>query len=413
MLSVDGESYHCGQYRPRYQHSPASTSENTVSPVAARPAPLRVESQHAPASVTPARPSEEVVAVAEAPSIPDPSSAEITSLVDKIVASKTLEVDSSEFIVEPDIWPALALALPEDLGARLHYSSTTRTLIVTWPSSVHESFVWISDVFAEAKKRDSSLISITNTAIPFEGEFQGDTSTPDFALGRRTSDGEKYYIIIEAATRKLRKTWKPLQQNISYVPKSHPLTQSAFIQATRATASLELLGPVKIGDTTWGPAINRIMLTIWMQRDRPDGSFERKAWDITPIDNQIDHPDLLARHAQVDKLIRGISRAVIAQPTFSLAYPDKNSFRINWTGFYKDLPQRMLADSWARWLQWAARSLPKPVPPPVQLKFHDLSDENLENLRKRGRKFYVSDSDDEEEATGSIKRQRKQQKLEQ
>jgi hypothetical protein len=128
--------------------------------------------------------------------------------------------------------------------------------------------------------------------------------------------------------------------------------------------------------------------------------------DITPIDNQIDHPDLLARHAQVDKLIRGISRAVIAQPTFSLAYPDKNSFRINWTGFYKDLPQRMLADSWARWLQWAARSLPKPVPPPVQLKFHDLSDENLENLRKRGRKFYVSDSDDEEEATGSIKRQR-------
>jgi hypothetical protein len=159
--------------------------------------------------------------------------------------------------------------------------------------------VWISDVFAEAKKRDSSLISITNTAIPFEGEFQGDTSTPDFALGRRTSDGEKYYIIIEAAYSQTAKDLEAvaakhlmrsevacvigldfISRRFRFPPTSpnpvDPLTQSAFIQATRATASPELLGPVKIGDTTWGPAINRIMLTIWMQRDRV-------SWLIVPV----------------------------------------------------------------------------------------------------------------------------------
>jgi hypothetical protein len=51
--------------------------------------------------------------------------------------------------------------------------------------------------------------------------------------------------------------------------------------------------------------------------------------------------------------------------------------------------------------------LPTPVLTPVELAFHDLSDENLETLGKRGRKFYVSDSeDDEDEMTASIKKRR-------
>ncbi|KAJ7306701.1 hypothetical protein DFH08DRAFT_902025, partial [Mycena albidolilacea] len=368
MLSVDGESYPSGQYKPRYAQALAGVSRGP-------PVPSRVESRQrtstsvmpAKPSVTPARPSEEVVA--EAKSIPDSYSAEIRALVDKIVGSKTLEVESSEFTVEPKIWPVLALALPEDLGARFHYSSTTSILIVTWPCAVHESFVWISDVFLEAKKKDSTLISATNTAIPFEGEYQGDTSIPDFALGRKTSDGEKYHVIIEAAYSQTAKKLENVaakhltrpdvacvigldftSPQFHYPPTSptpvQPLTQSAFIHAT--SRSPDLLGAVKIGNTTWAPAIKHIVVTIWMQRDSPAENFERKTWDITPIANQIDHPNLLARHAQIDKLIRGISRAVIAQPTFGLAYPDKNSFRINWTGLYNDLPRRLLVDSWSR-----------------------------------------------------------------
>jgi hypothetical protein len=148
--------------------------------------------------------------------------------------------------------------------------------------------VWISDVFLEAKKKDSTLISATNTAIPFEGEYQGDTSIPDFALGRKTSDGEKYHIIIEAAYSQTAKKLENVaakhltrpdvacvigldftSPQFHYPPTSptpvQPLTQSAFIHAT--SRSPDLLGAVTIGNTTWAPAIKRIVVTIWMQRD--------------------------------------------------------------------------------------------------------------------------------------------------
>jgi hypothetical protein len=70
MLSVDGESYPSGQYKPRYAQALAGVSRGP-------PVPSRVESRQrtstsvmpAKPSVTPARPSEEVVA--EAKSIPD------------------------------------------------------------------------------------------------------------------------------------------------------------------------------------------------------------------------------------------------------------------------------------------------------------------------------------------------------
>jgi hypothetical protein len=116
--------------------------------------------------------------------------------------------------------------------------------------------------------------------------------------------------------------------------------------------------------------------------------------NISPIENDAQGSNLVQYHTEILTLIRRITRAVLTPPIFNLVYPAKDSFTINWGGFYDDLHERLLLDAFRRWLHWAfERSSTLPSPDKQEVEIHELP---REDLKRRAAELYP-DSDDEGE----------------
>jgi hypothetical protein len=116
--------------------------------------------------------------------------------------------------------------------------------------------------------------------------------------------------------------------------------------------------------------------------------------NISPIENDTPNSHLGQYHTEILTLIRRITRAVLTPPIFNLLYPVKDSFAINWEGFYDDLHDRLLLDAYRRWLHWAfERSSTLPSPDEQDVEIHELP---REDLKRRAAELYP-DSDDEGE----------------
>ncbi|KAF7372528.1 hypothetical protein MVEN_00114900 [Mycena venus] len=271
-------------------------------------------------------------------------------------------------------------------------------LIVTWPTKVHESFKWIIKSLEDATKARPQFVSETNTPIPFiSGPHKGGSITPDFAFGKNTSsDDTLYSIIVESAFRQSPKNLEETATkhltcpevacviglnfdtpSFTYPsPSPTPVPDLSF-NDLKAGAKVSLRGGVKFRGTTWAPPIKGIQLTIWFKKQGTVVTVDKMAWDITPIENDTRHPDLRKRHSEIVNLIRKISCAVIDKSTFKLIYPDKDSFNIDWEGFYDDIDRRLLSDAFRRWLKWAfdrSPTLASPNEPTVKINDLGASD---------------------------------------
>ncbi|KAJ7819450.1 hypothetical protein B0H14DRAFT_3737466 [Mycena olivaceomarginata] len=116
--------------------------------------------------------------------------------------------------------------------------------------------------------------------------------------------------------------------------------------------------------------------------------------NITPVVNDTQDSNLVQYHAEILNLIRRITRAVLTPSIFNLVYPGKDSFTIDWQGFYDDLPDRLLLDAFRRWLHWAfERSPTLPSPNEQEVKIDEFP---REDLKRQAAELYP-DSDDEGE----------------
>ncbi|KAJ6514586.1 hypothetical protein DFH09DRAFT_1099543 [Mycena vulgaris] len=120
------------------------------------------------------------------------------------------------------------------------------------------------------------------------------------------------------------------------------------------------------------------------------GSRRARSLDITPIENS----NLDRNHTEIVDLIWRITRTVPTPSTLKLAFPAKDSFAINWKGFYDDLHHRLLRDAFRRWLKWAFEISPTPHSPNEL----DVEIEQVPNqdLKRRAVELHP-DSDDEDQ----------------
>jgi hypothetical protein len=207
--------------------------------------------------------------------------------------------------VSPEVWYELSEEVPEDLGAkfcaflwymplsysysRLSYLANIEKLIVTWPTALRESFKWPARPFSNLTNAlPDRFVWDTNIDIPLPGS--NTTTTPDFAFGKFGANGATVYpIIIESAYSQIperleEKANKHLTRpEVACVvgldfttptfeaPKTRPLagakvmSQPEFNVAANAVDK-SLLGPIKVGNDVWAPAIERIELAMWCKK---------------------------------------------------------------------------------------------------------------------------------------------------
>ncbi|KAF7366008.1 hypothetical protein MVEN_00476700 [Mycena venus] len=272
-------------------------------------------------------------------SIPAPPSARdaspsIKDLLDQILASKAS--DSGFFGVA-----RFSRSLP----------------IVTWPTALHESFKWPARPFSNlANALPHQFVGDTNIDIPLPGS--NTTTTPDFAFGKIGANSTTVYPIIvesaysqspkrleEKANKHLTRPEVACVVGLDFTtptfdaPKTCPLagakgmSQPEFNVAADAVDKSPL-GPIKVGNDVWAPAIERIELAMWCKKPGTLEPIQYNKWDITPLDNDA---DLTKHHAAIVKLLRKNTLAVIEKNEFNLIFSEGESFKINWQGFYRDL----------------------------------------------------------------------------
>ncbi|KAJ7799928.1 hypothetical protein B0H14DRAFT_2901702 [Mycena olivaceomarginata] len=395
MLCAEGEAR---PYSRTYLPSPSSSPENVSSPVAApRPAPSRVVEStsrrvklqlHTPASsvdISPL-PTSARNTVPAPPRAPDDSSS-ITGLLDQILASRA----SDELTVPRKIWLELSEEVPEDLGARLSYSADTEKLILTWPTEVHESFKWTIKPLLAAAEHDPRFVWETNTPVPFRsGPHTGSTLTPDFAALSQSSKD-----LNETAAKHLTRPEVACVIGLEFTtptflypkPSPTPLKRLSFSDF-KARATVSLLGGVEFERFKWAPPIQRIEMTIW---------FKKQGTNISPIENDTPNSHLGQYHTEILTLIRRITRAVLTPPIFNLLYPVKDSFAINWEGFYDDLHDRLLLDAYRRWYIGPSKD---PRRCHLQMNRMSRSMSCLARISSDGQRNFYPDSDDEGEDVG-------------
>ncbi|KAJ6464600.1 hypothetical protein DFH09DRAFT_1488906 [Mycena vulgaris] len=126
-------------------------------------------------------------------------------------------------------------------------------------------------------------------------------------------------------------------------PSLTPLKRLTFSEF-QARATISLLGGVEFERFKWAPPIRRTEMTVWFKKQ---GMIE-----------------------------------------------SKDSFTINWQGFYDDLHDRLLLDAFRRWLHWAfERSPTLPSPNEQEVKIDEFP---REDLKRQAAELYP-DSDDEGE----------------
>ncbi|KAJ6586734.1 hypothetical protein B0H10DRAFT_1961578 [Mycena sp. CBHHK59/15] len=173
----------------------------------------------------------------------------------------------------------------------------TLTIMVKWPTNVHEEFKWIEKPLIYATAHDSSLVFGTNVGLTLtEGPYRSTTLMPDFEFAEEGSDGKaKYCIILESAysqsTDDLAHRAKVYltDSNIAsilclnfatsaFASPAIPPPAEAIASEMFAGGFVSPLGPLKFQGHTWVPLIKEITLTIYLKQCGDGTAAFKETW---------------------------------------------------------------------------------------------------------------------------------------
>ncbi|KAJ7251629.1 hypothetical protein C8J57DRAFT_1238454 [Mycena rebaudengoi] len=185
---------------------------------------------------------------------------------------------------------------------------------------------------------DSSVRYESNVCIRFnnDGPYDGDTTTPDLAFEKLTSDGPLYSLIVESgyskSSDKLEKVaLRHLNRrevvgvitvkfsctafsNPTAISTARPVSASAF----RPQAKISPLGPIKYLGHKWASRIKEIHMKIFTKNTEGE--------DVTPDpsnDNLADH------QAEVATSFRSLLQKILGKQDFDSIFPEDGSCNIN------------------------------------------------------------------------------------
>ncbi|KAJ7448351.1 hypothetical protein FB451DRAFT_1187774 [Mycena latifolia] len=260
---------------------------------------------------------------------------------------------------------------------RLSEEGNFKMLIVTYRSSVHQSFKSIVRPFRHIADVDGSFNIRTGVEILVKDETSGipRPKIPDFVFGKKASGPDAhpvYGIVVECGysqsfldlTRTLQRWFStPDVQTVVHIQffceqldlptTEFPVTGTAVSRATFCS-ELSSLGPIKFDGYTWAPAIKKVTVTIYYE------DKEALVIDITADQAAV---ELLQAQSEITETLYFLTSAFIGPEKLEVLYPRVEDFSISWDDFYIDLKGHLAADGYIRYRKWASpRGDPNYVP---------------------------------------------------
>ncbi|KAJ7029048.1 hypothetical protein C8F04DRAFT_1237196 [Mycena alexandri] len=332
------------------------------------------------AAVSDLRPSTTTADVTPKEVNPAAEARQIDKWLDDLCASCPYS-SSSIKLVEPAVWLEIKNDHQERLRSRckLEYIWSSKEMIVTWPTWVHETFdVSLSCFKAIAAADPDTYSCLYNKNFRlFKQENQEADLIPDFALARcLDSNPWQPLVVLECAAsqtataldRKVR--WWLNDPKISLVigvdiqigqyrsPDPAVLTKDVdpptFNLRDLLAMEFPPLGPININNHHWGCNIRKIMVGLHAPPDEDEVSRQvegsSRSFDLTPVDvnDSAAHAQLLRRQETVDRIVGTVVKDAINPQLFDTCFGSTQAFNLSWGTFYSRLYRALRDDAFQR-----------------------------------------------------------------